>query len=201
MGRSTRLPPLSDGVSHAHIQRRLLPADSHHRSLCQQCTGFLHRAEGGYLRNGQLTGLHGSALGDGPPAAGALLLLGAIQLDHGPLAGKRHEGGYPQFRALAYHRIHLVTLGKALNEHDQWTRRRILPATDAHGQAVCRIFDPTFEVISGTIDHSDVLTGSNAQHANVLGVFRGQAQGEDGIRLLGQDLLFQEQLMKGHDRS
>lgn len=92
-------------------------------------------------------------------------------------------------------RIHLLTLGKPLHEHHKRTVvGRVLVARDAHeGEIIVEACNLAFEVILSRIDDRDVLARGQAQNLSVLGVIAREPQGENLLRLVGDNLILKEE--------
>ena len=93
--------------------------------------------------------------------------------------------------------VHLIALGKALEQRDARRRlRRIEMLRDAcHQAGMCRC-DFQFKIIARRIDDAYVLAFGQAQHACVLGVFRRKAHGEFLRRLFGNNLAIEKEMME-----
>ena len=92
-------------------------------------------------------------------------------------------------------RIHLLTLGKPLHEHHKRAVvDRVLVARDAHeGEIIVEGCNLAFEVILSRIDDRDVLARGQAQNLSVLGVIAREPQGEELLRLVGDNLILKEE--------
>ena len=92
-------------------------------------------------------------------------------------------------------RIHLLTLGKPLHEHHKRAVvGRVLVARDAHeGKIIVEGCNFAFEVILSRIDDRDVLARGQAQNLSVLGVIAREPQGENFLRLVGENLILKEE--------
>ena len=92
-------------------------------------------------------------------------------------------------------RIHLLALGKPLHKHHKGAVvGRILVARDAHeGEIIVKGCNLAFEVILYRVDDRDMLAQSQAQNLGVLGVIAREPQGEDLLRLVGDDLFLKEE--------
>ena len=92
-------------------------------------------------------------------------------------------------------RIHLLTLGKPLHEHHKRAVvGRVLVARDAHeGKIIVEGCNFAFEVILSRIDYRDVLARGQAQNLSVLGVIAREPQGENLLRLVGDNLILKEE--------
>ena len=95
---------------------------------------------------------------------------------------------------MADDRIHLLALGKPLHEHhERAVVGRVLVARDAHeGEIIVKGCNLAFEVILSRIDDRDVLARGQAQNFSVLGVIAREPQGENFLRLVGDNLTFKE---------
>ena len=92
-------------------------------------------------------------------------------------------------------RIHLLALGKPLHKHHKRAVvGRVLVARDAHeGEIVVKGCNLALEVILSRIDDRDVLARGQAQNLGVLGVIAREPQGENLLRLVGDDLFLKEE--------
>ena len=96
---------------------------------------------------------------------------------------------------MANNGIHLVALRQALAKRDaNALLGRIDMARDRNdGHIALEALDAAFEVIARAVNDGDMFAGTQAQHAEVLGVIGGQLKRKRRFGLLCDDLRFQEE--------
>ena len=141
--------------------------------------------------------LHSGRMRDSLPTGKLGLRLLRIELHDATRARKRHELVNAHLGRMANDVVHLVALGKALEQRNACRRlRRIETLRDARHQAIVRRGDFQFEIIARRIDNAYMLALGQTQHPRVFGVFRRKAHGEFLRRLFGDNLAVKKKMME-----